>query len=823
MGGCCSKSSNYGVGDGESKGGVAKGGVIEAGSDTPKLNKLQHKESFVKDNLVSPVVSNGGTTVENSRGATTPKQAREDSPPTNKSNGNINGGIKATEELLKSETDATEVNKNSTSESNSEAGNITSISVSEVPQVSKVHLGGELQETEEVKLIQKNEESSQCSSMVTNESSSTTVSVTQSSTNESKEISEKTVVVIKNEEDKVDHDEVVIKSAALDEVVSNTTISSVVQNSSVVESKSLMSSMESTLQQGTSEVQESIVKTNSVVESSNVSASVVESSTKSEEFSNTVSSVMESSSKSEVVESKQELSEIKESMTQKSSVVVSSNVSSSAMESSTKSEELSDMVSSIMESSSTSESVESKVLSSQMTSISSSSQQVENSSTHHQISNEKETELMSKSSSNSMQESSESVVMSTSTNIPEAKGLLDSMADTIKINGETIEDKLKIMKSDLEKTYTNDDKMMRANLDNSNDMVLSTGTSKVSVQQMSSSSSTSQSVSMSTASANGTGDSEPMVVSKVEETISKEESAKSSALQIVNGEIVSSKEEGEMSKIDTAKSKVQCGDIIVESSACLSEAVGLKVEDGQIVESHQESDFQESIEEHKKVEPVENAPSDIVMDTENIRLEHNETSSSPLLKRSRTEVNEIIVNDDLPPPPAEDFPPPPPPEECIDDLPPPSDFLPPPTSVLTVSVDDKSSSNSTVIAGNVQAAVNDVAHENIIEPISDEDDILPPAPIGDEVDSPTGSRSSYVALVSPTGFVSSARDETDANRRVFTSSLLLNDVGETKINVEENNVNTVVIETSKVAEIRSRKNSISSNPDEETAQSQLAS
>merc|ERR1719419_2165183 len=44
----------------------------------------------------------------------------------------------------------------------------------------------------------------------------------------------------------------------------------------------------------------------------------------------------------------------------------------------------------------------------------------------------------------------------------------------------------------------------------------------------------------------------------------------------------------------------------------------------------------------------------------------------------------------------------------------------------------------------------------------------------EDADSSTGSRSSYVALVSPTGFVSSARDDTDASRRVFTNSLLNN-------------------------------------------------
>ena len=50
------------------------------------------------------------------------------------------------------------------------------------------------------------------------------------------------------------------------------------------------------------------------------------------------------------------------------------------------------------------------------------------------------------------------------------------------------------------------------------------------------------------------------------------------------------------------------------------------------------------------------------------------------------------------------------------------------------------------------------------------EDLLPPAPAGeDDGDSSKGSRTSYVALVSPTGFVSAARDDTDASRRMFTS------------------------------------------------------
>ena len=55
------------------------------------------------------------------------------------------------------------------------------------------------------------------------------------------------------------------------------------------------------------------------------------------------------------------------------------------------------------------------------------------------------------------------------------------------------------------------------------------------------------------------------------------------------------------------------------------------------------------------------------------------------------------------------------------------------------------------------------------------DDFPPPPPLDEEfpppegLESPTGSRTSYAALVTPSGFVSPIRDETDANRRNFAN------------------------------------------------------
>ena len=76
-------------------------------------------------------------------------------------------------------------------------------------------------------------------------------------------------------------------------------------------------------------------------------------------------------------------------------------------------------------------------------------------------------------------------------------------------------------------------------------------------------------------------------------------------------------------------------------------------------------------------------------------------------------------------------------------------------------------------------------------PADDEDDDLPPPPppaedefpapppleadlpppVAEDLDSSGEVKSSYVALVSPAGFVSPTRDETDANRRSFANRL----------------------------------------------------
>jgi hypothetical protein len=345
---------------------------------------------------------------------------------------------------------------------------------------------------------------------------------------------------------------------------------------------------------------------------------------------------------------------------------------------------------------------------------------------------------------------------------------------------------------------------------------------------------------MSSTSIMGTGDSEPQVVSKVEETSSVEKSSASSAMKMVDGEVVSSLEEAEKSKEESMAVAVQEGDIVKESSAVLSESSALKVADGEVLESHQESSFKESDNERNLSEQIDS--SDIqetienkteVVTEESVKKEiekekESSSASSSADEEEKNKQNEVADDELLPPPPSEDFPPPPSEDmmPSVDDLPPPSVFLPPP-------VDDLPSPTEEIIP---PAPLD----EEIPPPATMDDEIVPPAPIVEEIgaitevkqiaedilppapgseeeaDSSTGSRKSYVALVSPTGFVSASRDDTDASRRMFTSSLLSNnDVEGDKLIEKQSEEKLAETKTNGTKKVRNNSGS-SSTSDEET-------
>merc|ERR1712102_251530 len=208
--------------------------------DTPKLSRLQHKESFSNGHLKTNGTSvghiaNGEKNGGEQTGVTTPRSEDD----TRKSENGQNGNIKASEEQ--------EVLKNDdTNKTNEASDNVTSVTVTEKPQVSKVHLGEEEPGSGGgVTLIQKNEETlnTSCSQISSNES--TTVSVTQSSVAESKESSEKTVVKISNDSqlsNNVTSEENSVFSSSMTQESSST-----VESSSVVEQTCSSSSVQEVL------------------------------------------------------------------------------------------------------------------------------------------------------------------------------------------------------------------------------------------------------------------------------------------------------------------------------------------------------------------------------------------------------------------------------------------------------------------------------------------------------------------------------------------------------------------------------------------------
>merc|ERR1719362_269410 len=298
MGGCCSKLNISGPGA-SSKGLETDVDKTRTG-DTPKLSRLQHKESFsnghVKPSDHSNVTSNGG-----GPGATPSLAGATQQRKTENGHSNGNGNIKSPDEPELLENDKALGNTNNTSAEN----NVTSVSVVEKPQVSKVTLGdAEIKAVAEngVTLIQSNEETS--NSLVST-SESTTVSVTQSvAKEESKESSEKTVVMIKNETEE--------SSNTVEEslVSSVTEVEKVTQ--SAVQSSSMSQEVSSSVQEfSTSQIQESVSSqetSSRVVESSSV---VTESSSSVEQSSaiESSSTEMSSSSTSRQIESESKVSE----------------------------------------------------------------------------------------------------------------------------------------------------------------------------------------------------------------------------------------------------------------------------------------------------------------------------------------------------------------------------------------------------------------------------------------------------------------------------------------------------------------------------------
>merc|ERR1719232_1331591 len=264
-----------------------------------------------------------------------------------------------------------------------------------------------------------------------------------------------------------------------------------------------------------------------------------------------------------------------------------------------------------------------------------------------------------------------------------------------------------------------------------------------------SSSSTSQSVSKVSSSMTTTsGDGDPVVSCQIEESSLNEASATCSAIEMKDGEVVSSMEQSGQSRDEAVRNATMEGDSMIETSAQLHQAAMVTKADGDIVQQHQESDFTEDRKEVNMQQTIENdddSKKDLDMEKGDEEEDKGKDSSSSSDEEEKRSIAE--VDDQLPPPPQDDFPPPPAETDMItsvEDLPPPvfdlpspSDELLPPPSIPNCEEDEN----------------NDVVLEK------------------DESNTEEASKdgkSSYVALVSPTGFVpaSFADSTTDNDKNI---------------------------------------------------------
>merc|ERR1719328_595246 len=131
------------------------------------------------------------------------------------------------------------------------------------------------------------------------------------------------------------------------------------------------------------------------------------------------------------------------------------------------------------------------------------------------------------------------------------------------------------------------------------------GSSSTIVQK--SSSSTSQSVSKVSSSVTTTsGDGEPVVTCQIEESSVNEASATCSAVEMKDGEVVSSMEQSGQSRDEAVRNATMEGDSMIETSAQLHQAAMVTKADGDIVQQHQESDFTENRREVNMPQTIEN-------------------------------------------------------------------------------------------------------------------------------------------------------------------------------------------------------------------------
>jgi len=279
-------------------------------------------------------------------------------------------------------------------------------------------------------------------------------------------------------------------------------------------------------------------------------------------------------------------------------------------------------------------------------------------------------------------------------------------------------------------------KMMMSGLES-----VETSSSVVSVEK--STSSSSQSTSMVSTSTEYTEGGQQRVVSKVEESASASSASRSVGLEIVDGEVKSSVEETSQETAQAVRSVEKDNDTVKESQMVMQEAAGVLVADGEVIKSHQEHQINENSSETKIESFGEcEAQKDTTVTEESVKqnlekkTESSHSSSSSSSSDEKKSLIEVDPEDILPPPPLEDFPPPPADLSqmmtSVEDLPPPVFDLPSPTE------EDLPPPN--------KLQHDDDVNEGMTNGNKDEE-----TPDGGE-DAGKEAKSSYVTLVSPTGF-----------------------------------------------------------------------
>jgi len=714
MGGCCSK---WDPGKQAEK--------KNTGGDTPKLNRLEHKESFAGQKGATIPAESGNHAVQTRPMADTPPAYSEKKPVEKASLEDVS--IKLTsKEPSKLETTCNDV-KYSLGESG--------LSPEETPEI--IDSGGTSMTTVETK--EEESPSSAVQEIINHEQSHVTEETSESSTREkvttmsSSEV-KKTSVMQSSATSNITENFNEIQASSSHEISKEQEMSSFMQSSTEMEAtktptNKFLDPQHSgpTLEIGN--VQENIIElsndtktVSSVQESSVIQNS---SSVKVCDVNESVSS--QQSCRSETSLSVAESSSVSQSFTEQSEKHVTQEASENyEHKSSTDFKSVSENTerqSSEKQASSKSESVTEKstvVKSSVSNSVQSEMNSAESFGLHMNI-------MQQEASNSSLSSKEHSFEVSN-----------DKSENDIEISFET-------QKANMIKSMANEPSM-RNEIETGN--VTSDNVTNLSVKKMSSSSSSTQSSSVKTMSVSSSDDKEPVVSCISEENTSKTESAAVSEATVVNGEVVSSLDEAESIHEENASLTIKDNNTEEHMSTTLIESKGMKSENGVAQIS-----FQNSSEETKSVNSITQNREDLAQGEFEVEKEGLgkvcSSSSSSTSNSTNKDEGESDDDDNLPPPPLEDIP------------------------SYSIENDMKSVEEDTPLPPVFQDHILPVDPSHSID-----DNSHPENENSEEVDSVSPSHSSYVGLISPSGFSSSAREETESSRKMFTSSLLTSETTE---------------------------------------------